>query len=195
MDGETPQPGPLEPEIVLPRGKAEPPVAAVPPPPSPEIEALRRKAAERDEVQDRYLRLAAEFDNFKKRLARDRAGWSERAIAEFLRPLLPILDNIHRALEAANGGRDLRGLYEGVRIMEAAIRDHFSRHGVVEIPAAGLPFDAAIHEAVVQEETDRCPEGTVLEVLERGYRQGDRLLKPARVKIARRPAAPPRPAP
>ncbi len=163
--------------------------------PAEEIEGLRKKAAERDELHDGYLRKAAEFENYRKRVTKEMAALRSSAAADALKGLFPVLDNFRRALASAESTRDFDRLFEGVRMIESSFLILLRQQGVSEVGAIGETFDAAFHEAVCQEETDRAPDGTILDVLERGWRLGERLLKPARVRLAKKPAAPPPPVP
>jgi len=146
-----------------------------------ELEELRR---ERDALQDRLLRTAAEFDNYRKRVERDRRELSEFAAADALVDMLPIIDNLERALQAPSGGES-DGLRKGVELIHRQMMDLLRKRGAKPIEALGADFDPNIHQAVVHEPSDRHREGEVMEELQRGYRLGERLLRPAMVKVAK----------
>jgi molecular chaperone GrpE len=145
-------------------------------------EALRR---ERDELQDRVLRIAAEFDNYRKRVDRERRELSAFAAADVLRDLLPIVDNFERALEAA--GAEHEPIIKGLELIRTQILEVLRRRGVTPIDAVGADFDPNIHEAVSHEASSAHREGEVIQQMPRGYMLGDRLLRPAMVKVAKRP--------
>jgi molecular chaperone GrpE len=147
------------------------------------IEELRR---ERDALQDRLLRTAAEFDNYRKRVDRDRRDVSEFAVAEAVRDLLPIIDNLERALQAPSHG-DADGLRKGVELIHKQMLELLRKRGVTPIEARGTDFDPNLHQAVVHEPSETHREGEVMEELQRGYVLGERLLRPAMVKVAKRP--------
>lgn len=145
------------------------------------IDALRR---ERDALQDRLLRTAAEFDNYRKRVDRERRDLAEFAAADVLSDLLPIVDNLERALQAPAGGDD--AFRKGVELIHKQMLDLLRKRGVRPIEAHGLPFDPNFHQAVVHETSDAHAEGEVMQELQRGYLLGERLLRPAMVKVAKR---------
>jgi molecular chaperone GrpE len=145
------------------------------------LEAARR---EKDVLQDRLLRTAAEFDNYRKRVERERRELSEYAGADVLTDLLPIVDNLERALQAPSTGES-DSYRRGVELILKQMTDLLQRRGVKMIESVGLQFDPRYHEAVVQEVSAEHPEGTVMAELRRGYMLGDRLLRPAAVKVAK----------
>jgi molecular chaperone GrpE len=144
--------------------------------------------AERDELFDRLQRLAAEFDNFRKRSAREQAAMFARANERLVKELLPILDDLGRALEAASKHEEAK-LEEGVRLVHRALADVLQKEGLAEIETDGK-FDPHVHEALLAQPSDE-EEGTVIEVVQKGYRLGDRVLRPARVVVAGGAAQPP----
>ncbi len=131
---------------------------------------------------DAYLRLAADFDNYRKRVAREQAALTERANERLLNELLPVLDDLERALQAAAAHEEAK-LEEGVRLVHRALLALVTRHGLSEIDTEG-PFDPHVHEAMLAQPGDGVEEGSVLEVLQKGYRLGDKVLRPARVIVA-----------
>jgi molecular chaperone GrpE len=139
-------------------------------------------AAERDSLADQLLRLRAEFDNFRRRMSREVVDASTRAQCDLLGDMLPVLDNLDRALDAAEHHEEGKVL-DGVRLTRKMFVDLLSCTGVQEIEGQGEPFDPNLHEAVMVQASDQ-PEGTVATVLQKGYRQGDRVLRPARVAVS-----------
>ncbi|OFW61520.1 MAG: nucleotide exchange factor GrpE [Actinobacteria bacterium RBG_16_64_13] len=137
---------------------------------------------ERDEAADSLLRLRAEFDNFRRRASRELVEARERAQGELLSDLLPVLDNMERALDAAEHHEEGKVL-EGVRLTRNMFVELLERAGVEEIAGIGAPFDPQIHDAMLVQPSDQ-PEGAVSAILARGYRQGDRVLRPARVAVS-----------
>ena len=146
-----------------------------------DLEELRR---ERDTLQDRLLRTAAEFDNYRKRVERDRREVSDLAVADAVQDLLPIIDNLERALQAAADNDPLR---KGVDLIHRQMMDVLRKRGVKHFEVVGSDFDPNIHQAVAHEDSETHREGEVMEELQRGYRLGDRLLRASMVKVARRP--------
>jgi molecular chaperone GrpE len=143
-----------------------------------DVEALQ---AERDELFDRLQRLAAEFDNYRKRNAREQLALSERANERLVKELIPILDDLGRALEAAAEHEEAK-LEEGVRLVHRALSDLLTKEGLAEIETDGK-FDPHVHEALLSQPSDE-EEGSVIEVVQKGYKLGDRVLRPARVVVA-----------
>ena len=150
--------------------------------------ALDIVARERDALADSLLRLRAEFDNFRRRAARELVESRERAQGELLSDLLPVLDNLERALDAAEH-HDEGKVLGGVRMTRDMFVDLLSRAGVEEIETVGVQFDPEVHDAILMQPSDH-DEGAVTAMLERGYRQGHRVLRPARVVVSAGPAGP-----
>ena len=145
------------------------------------LDEIRR---ERDSLQDRLLRTAAEFDNYRKRIDRERRDLSEFAAADVLLELLPILDNFEWALQAPSPP-EADGLRKGAEIIHRQMLDLLRKRGVRPIEALGSDFNPNFHQAVIHEASDRHREGEVMQELQRGYMLGDRLLRPAMVKVAK----------
>jgi molecular chaperone GrpE len=143
-------------------------------------ELQREKAA----LQDRLLRTAAEFDNYRKRIERERRDQADNAAASAIEDLLPIVDNLERALQAPVGA-DADGYRKGVELVHQQMMELLRRRGVKPIQAIGADFDPRFHEAVVHEASSEHREGEVMEELRRGYTLGERLLRPAMVKVAK----------
>ena len=133
-------------------------------------------------ADDAYLRLAADFDNYRKRVAREHAGLTRRANERLLNDLLPVLDDLERALEAAAQHEEAK-LEEGVSLVHRSLVDLVARNGLTEIETEGT-FDPHIHEALLAQPGEGAEEGAVLQVLQKGYRLGDKVLRPARVIVA-----------
>ena len=131
---------------------------------------------------DSYLRLAADFDNYRKRVAREQVEWTSRANERLLNELLPVLDDLERALEAAEEHEEAK-LEEGVRLVHRSLLGLVERHGLSEIETEGA-FDPHVHEALLAQPGEGVEEGSVLQVLQKGYRLGDKVLRPARVIVA-----------
>lgn len=172
-----------EPEVAV---APEPEVGSTRPSPPGELEALERRLAEAEAQRDEYLALAqrvqADFDNYRKRAAREQERLVAHAHERVVRELLPILDDLERALDAAERHEEAQ-LVEGVRLVEQALRTVLAKEGLVEIEAEGA-FDPHVHEAVLTEKRDGAEPGSVLEVVQRGYRLGDRVVRPVRVIVA-----------
>ena len=138
-------------------------------------------APENRELQNRYLRTLADFENYRKRADREKADFYKYALAGVLKDLLPVLDNFDRSLEHAEEGDDF---HKGVLLIYKQMWDVLQRNGLRPIDQAGVPFDPKIHEAVVREENPSVPSQTVTAILQKGYFLHDRLLRPALVKVA-----------
>ena len=146
---------------------------------------LAALAAERDEAVDHWKRTAADFDNFRKRATREREEFVTFANERLVKELLPVLDDLERALVAATEHQEA-ALEDGVRLVHQALASLLARQGLQEIDAAGK-FDPHVHEALLSQPSD-AEEGSVIDVVQKGYRLGDRVVRPARVVVA---AAPP----
>jgi molecular chaperone GrpE len=140
-----------------------------------------------EEANSRHLRLAADFDNFKKRVRQERLELLQYASASLAERLLPVLDDFERVLEHAPEGIDSNWL-KGVRMTAQKLQEALQSVGVETIEAVGAPFDPKLHEAIGTEESADLPEDTVVKELRRGYRIHDRILRPALVSVARTPA-------
>ncbi len=154
----------------------------------PEVEAevvaedpLVAVTRERDEYLDTLQRLKAEFDNYRKRVARDQQELAARAHERLVGRLVPVLDDLERALEAATE-HEAAKLEDGVRLVHRALADTLGSEGLAEIPTEGK-FDPHTQEALLSQPSE-AEEGTVIQVLQKGYRLGDRVLRPARVVIS-----------
>jgi molecular chaperone GrpE len=137
--------------------------------------------AERDERLNDLKRVAAEFENYRKRVARDQESLVARAHERLVKELLPVLDDLERALAAAEEHQEAK-LEEGVRLVHRELADALEREGLAEIETNGH-FDPHVHEALLSQPSD-AEEGSVIEVVQKGYRLGDRVVRPARVVVA-----------
>jgi molecular chaperone GrpE len=133
------------------------------------------------QIRDRYVRLLADFENFRKRSEREKTEFYKYALAGLLKDLLPVLDNFDRALDHAAEGDDF---HKGVLLIYKQLFDVLQKHGLRTIEEVGVPFDPNIHEGVIREEDPSVPSHTVTAVLQKGYFLHDRLVRPAMVKVA-----------
>jgi molecular chaperone GrpE len=153
-----------------------------PPPTESQPDPVEEVRREKDALQDRLLRTAAEFDNYRKRIDRERRDLAEVTAAELLTEVLPIIDNLERALAAASETDPLR---KGVELIHKQMLDLLRKRGVKPIAALGADFDPNFHQAVIHEASTDHREGEVMEELQPGYLLGERLLRPAMVKVAK----------
>jgi molecular chaperone GrpE len=158
------------------------PVADIGPGPAVDVEEIQRQ---RDEYYDLLLRKTAEFENYRKRIDRDRQTASEAAAADLLRDLLPLVDDLERALKADPGTEGAEAYRRGVELIHKQLMDLLGRRGVRPIEAVGADFDPYYHQAVAHEAVEGRREGEVIEEFRRGYMLGDRLLRPSMVKVAK----------
>ena len=149
-------------------------------------EAVVAAQKERDAYKEQLLRAVADFDNYRKRIERERRELSEYAAADVLLDVLPIIDNFERALQAPATG-DTEAFKRGIELIHKQMLDLLRKRGVTLIEALGADFDPNVHQAVIHEPSDEHREGEVMEELQRGYKLGDRLLRPSMVKVAKRP--------
>lgn len=178
-------------------GAAE--VTAEPAAPADRTAELEAKIAtlekEKKDNWDRYLRAAADLENARKRQKREAEDAKFEAKGKVLKEMLPVVDNLERAIEhAAAASEEKNPIVEGVQLVLRQFTTAFERLEVTAIDAMGQPFDPNLHEAISQQESDQPP-GTVVQVLQRGYKSGERLLRPSLVVVAKAKAAPPPPAP
>src|ERR671915_835503 len=147
-------------------------------------ERLAEVEKERDERTDDLKRVAAEFENYRKRVARDQESLAARAHERLVKELLPVLDDLERALEAAANSRNSeRGrVQEGVELVHRELQEALAKEGLSEIETNGR-FDPHVHEALLSQPSER-EEGAILDVLQKGYRLGDRVLRPPRVVVS-----------
>ena len=145
---------------------------------------IEQLESEAQEATNRYLRLAADFDNYKKRVRQEQAETVDRANAELVGKMLPVVDNFHRVMESAPAEVDDAWL-KGVKLTLQQLDDLLLSMGVSPIEAIGQPFDPTLHEAIGHEDSDEQPEDTVVSEVRKGYRLNDRVVRPALVRVAR----------
>ena len=146
------------------------------------VDELQRQ---RDDYYDRLLRKTAEFDNYRKRVDRDRQSMAEAAAADLVRDLLPLVDDLERALKVETGAEGADAYRRGVELIHRQLLEVLRKRGVRPIDALGADFDPHFHEAVAYEPTKGRREGEVIEEFGRGYMLGDRLVRPAMGKVAK----------
>lgn len=137
------------------------------------------------ELQDRLLRVQAELENYRKRARREFDEAQRYREIDLLRDLLPVLDTVHRAIEAAEKSDDIEGLRAGFRMTAQQIEKLLGSHGCATIPTDGTPFDPTVHDAIQQMTVPGTPAGTVVATASRGYRLHDRVVRPAQVIVAK----------
>jgi len=147
----------------------------------PDIADLQR---ERDDYRDRWMRKSAEFDNYRKRIERERREQADQAVVDLLQELLPVVDDFDRALTIDSGDGD-PAYRKGVELIHGKLHDLLGKYGVRPIEALGADFDPKVHQAVVHESSPDHREGEVIGELRKGYTINDRLLRPAMVKVAK----------
>jgi molecular chaperone GrpE len=158
-------------------GSGESPAAVAEP-------ALSDVQRERDDFYDRLLRKSAEFDNYRKRVERERREQSDQAVVDLLRELLLIVDDFDTAL-GVDAGDSSAAYRKGIELIHAKLHDLLGKYGVKPIEALGADFDPNLHQAVIHEESPDSREGEVIGELRKGYMIGERLLRPSMVKVAK----------
>jgi len=154
-----------------------------------EIEELKKKVEEKEkelrEHHDRLLRVAADFDNYKKRAAREKEEWVKFANEDLIKSILPFVDNLERAVNHSEKTEDIQSLVEGIKLTVQQLLQTLNRFGVSPIESLGKPFDPAMHEAMLVVETDQHEPNRVVEEFQKGYLLNDRLLRPATVSVSK----------
>jgi molecular chaperone GrpE len=153
--------------------------------------SLEGVTAERDQIRDQLLRTAADFDNYRKRTRRDVEDAKIRGRDDAVKDILPVFDNLERAVAAATSAQTIESVVEGVKMVLKLFEDTCERMGLTRVKTVGERFDPAVHEAIQQQETDAHPPGTILNEIMPGYMVGARLLRAAMVVVARKPSAKP----
>ncbi len=165
------------------------------PRPTAEPDPLTTMREERDRFREQLLRTAADFDNFRKRTRKDLEDAERRGKEDVIREVLPVLDNLERALGATAmlpadaGAAEVKGIIDGVKMVLKLFEDQAGRMGLSKVKTVGERFDPGVHDAIQQVETDDHPPGTVMQEIVAGYRLGEKLVRPAMVVVARKPAA------
>lgn len=152
-------------------------------------DALTVALGERDRLKDQLLRVAADFDNYRKRARKDVEEGEKRAREDVIRELLPVIDNLDRAVQAAVGATEVTSIVDGIKMVMRLFEDQSSRIGLSRLTCVGERFDPALHDAIQQLETDEFAPGTVVTEIVPGYRLGEKLVRPAMVVVARKPTA------
>lgn len=157
-----------------------------------QLDELKQRAAKADEHWDRLLRTTADFDNYRKRAAREKQEAIKYANESLLEKLVPVLDAFDMALNATQnaGAEGTKSLQQGIGLVQQQLKTILSDAGLEAVDATGKPFDPNFHEAIAQQESADLPEGSVLQQLRKGYKLKDRLIRPASVVVSKLPAAP-----
>ncbi len=157
-----------------------------------EVEELKRKLAEKEkeakENYDRYLRMAADFENYKKRAAKEKEDYVKFGNEDLIKAILPFIDNLERAVSHAEKVHETGVMIEGARLILQQVLQALNKFGVSSFESVGKPFDPARHEAMLVVETDQHEPNQVVEEFQRGYLLRDRLLRPATVSVSKSPA-------
>ncbi len=148
-------------------------------------EELKEKEIENKELKDNYLRALAEWDNYRKRMENEFVEFKKYAKVDFISKLLPVFDNFDRALAGAEMNQDFESFYKGIEIIERQLRDTLKSMGLTEYSGLGEEFDPALHEAVGVVRTNAHPENIIVEEISKGYKVGDRVIKPAKVLVSK----------
>jgi len=151
-----------------------------------EYQALKEDSEKATEHYDRFLRIQADFDNYKKRLEKEKIEFIKFANEEIIVEILKILDDFERAVEAGKSRHDFDILYKGVEMIYKDLKEFLKQKGVKEIEAKGRPFNPHEHEAMMQEETDEHSEGHVIGEFQKGYMLNGRIIRPSKVKVSKR---------
>lgn len=147
-----------------------------------ELDQLRR---EFEENQQRYLRLQADYDNFRKRTRQEKEDFAKYASQKLMEQLLPVIDNFERAMAAASAsGGDYESLAKGVEMIYRQLSQVLEQEGLTPLQTVGQPFDPELHQAVMQVESEEYGEGIVVEEVQKGYRLKDKVIRPAMVKVS-----------
>jgi molecular chaperone GrpE len=146
---------------------------------------LAQAQAEAARMKDAWLRSAADFDNFRKRARRELEEARRNGREDLLRGVLPVFDNLERAIQSASRTSDVKAMADGLQMVLRQFVEALGREGIARVPTVGRPFDPSVHEAIQQVETGEHPAGTVIAEVQPGYVQGDRLVRPAMVVVAK----------
>jgi molecular chaperone GrpE len=149
-----------------------------------ELDKLRKLAGERDQYLELAARMRAEFENYQKRMQREREQDRKYSFGPLAMELLPILDNLDRALQAGKQAGETGPLVQGVAMVQAQFLELLKRNGITRIDADGKPFDPNVHQAVMQKPVDGVEPNTIVQVIEQGFMNQDRVLRPAKVVVS-----------
>lgn len=163
--------------------------AAADPASSPGADPLAEAKAEAARFKDQWMRSAADFDNFRKRTRRELDDTRKAGREELLKDLLPVFDNLERAITSADRATEVKPVADGLKMVLRQFMDTLGRSGITKVPTTGAMFDPSVHEAIQQIESDEHPPGTVVSEVQPGYQQGERLIRAAMVVVAK-PKAP-----
>jgi molecular chaperone GrpE len=156
-----------------------------------ETEELKKKLEEKEkeakEHYDRLLRMAADFENYKKRAVREKEEWTKFANEDLIKGILPFIDNLERAVNHSEKTEDFQSLVEGIRLTVQQLLKTLNKFGVSPIESLGKPFNPAVHQAMLVVETDQHEPNQVVEEFQKGYLLNDRLLRPATVSVSKLP--------
>lgn len=158
-------------------------------PPEP-VDPLEQARAEAARLKDQLLRTAADFDNFRKRTRKELVDAEQRGTDALLKELLPVFDNLERATQHAESTTTVSSLAEGIAMVLRQFSDTLGRLSIERVAGVGTPFDPVVHEAIQHLATAEHPPGTIAHEVQAGYRQGDRLIRPALVVVAKAPEPP-----
>jgi len=147
--------------------------------------SIQKVTDERNQLQDQLLRTMADFQNFRRRQEDQRRQLEQFATERMVRALLPVLDNFERALASFDTGPSAESIVEGLEAVDRQFRQVLEGQNVSRIQSVGLPFDPEVHEALVMEPSEEHPDGTIIGEIEAGFKMGDRVIRPARVRVAK----------
>ena len=150
-----------------------------------EVDPVAEAKAEAQRFKDQWMRSAADFDNFRKRSRKELEDTRKAGREELLKDLLPVFDNLERAMTSAERATEVKPVSDGLKLVLRQFTDTLGRSGITKVPTVGLPFDPSMHEAIQQVETDEVAPGTVMAEVQPGYLQGDRLVRAAMVVVSK----------
>ena len=153
--------------------------------PAASADPIAEAKAEAQRFKDQWMRSAADFDNFRKRSRKELEDTRKAGREELLKDLLPVFDNLERAMTSAERATEVKPVSEGLKLVLRQFTDTLARSGITKVPTVGQPFDPSMHEAIQQVETDEVAPGTVMAEVQPGYLQGERLVRAAMVVVAK----------
>jgi molecular chaperone GrpE len=179
--------GPRDDEAIVDEGAAEETeaTAAGSPASARPVDPLTQAQAEAARMKDAWIRSAADFDNFRKRTRKELEDARRSGREDLLRAVLPVFDNLERAIQSALRSKDVKAVADGLAMVQRQFVEALGREGIARVPTVGSPFDPSVHEAIQQVETADHAPGTVLAEVQPGYTQGDRLMRAAMVVVAK----------